>query len=244
MSLQSKSEDNTPWGCIGTVLAALIIGGITIWLQLRTEAPVPTPSPTFFPTPSSTFFPTPVPTIQDQNQDLASVTIINTLQHDVKIYVGEEYDGEINALSTEVVRLDKEPVDIKFIAEKETLSDGTPIGDDMSGTFYRVFEGERLRIDYVIDDKYYFYPILNNYSDMDCTVIVNDGHKGEKNAGIIRAGRSNVHIGYYRWYRDSNVTFYCGEQHWWWGKRNGEGSNSMNDLIVSEDASVIFTLDE
>ena len=222
MSLPSKSEDNTPWGCIGTVIAALIMGGITVWLQFRPGVSTPMP----------------------QDIDLVPVTIINSLRHDVDIYVGDEYDSEINALSAGTIKLDREPVNIKFIVEKETMSDGTPIGDDMSGTFHRVFEGETLIVDHILGDNYYFYPIINNYSDLDCTVIVNDGHPGEKNSGIARAGKTNVKIGYYRWHRDSNLTLYCGEQHWWWGIRNGEGSNSMNDLITSDDGSVTFSLNK
>ena len=104
----------------------------------------------------------------------------------------------------------------------------------MEGTFYRVFGDARLEITHKIGDSYYFYPILDNLTNSDCNVTINDGLEDEQEAGVIRLGSQNVHIGYYKWYSNSNVTLYCDEATYWYGMRNGDGDIPLNDLIASD----------
>ena len=82
-SNNSQSGDSIPWGCIGTVVAALITALVALLISMRS-----TPS-----------FPT--------------VAIHNNLRLPVHVYVGESYDRRLEPGQEATIKLDQEPVNIR-----------------------------------------------------------------------------------------------------------------------------------
>ena len=168
------------------------------------------------------------------------VAVRNKLQVSVKIYIDGVYDSEIPAQSDGKIRLDHESAKVKFVAVNLKDNRGSPIGDSYQGEFQSVIGNEKLVITNEFDGNYYFFPILTNNTDLDCSIFVNDKNLSVQFSGILKAHQSNVVIGYYKWFKNSNVTLYCGENKIiWWGEREGTG-----DLLTvfPHNAYGVFTL--
>jgi serine/threonine protein kinase len=171
------------------------------------------------------------------------VTIRNELSLPVNIYINNHFDSEIPAHSKGKVKLESETGEIKFIAINSTNNLGEPIGDLYQGEFQDVVVGDTLVITNKFDGNYYFFPILTNETDLDCSIFINDGLPSEQFAGILKTGQTNVALGYYKWFKNSNITLSCGNELIWWGEREGTGK-LLSDYFHDEFGVFQLTLNE
>ncbi len=158
----------------------------------------------------------------------SKATVENQLRVSINVYVNEVYQGQVAAQATGTFSLSSIPATVRFGVIKWKGADGTLYGDDMGGTFSGVHDGANLVVSNIIGDQFYFFPIMNNNSNLDCNAVVNEGHPTQQPAGGVNANSQNVGLGYYKWFSDSNVTVYCGGQAWWWGIRQNSGTAIAN----------------
>ena len=159
--------------------------------------------------------------------DTPYAIINNKLELPIKVYVDDIYKGIVEPLSAKTLLLDSYPVNVKWEVDRRKHDGGTSIGDEMSGIFHRVDSGVLLEVSNVVGNISYFYPILSNETDTDCSISINDGYVSEQIPGILLAHKSNVVSGYFILYSNSNITLYCGGQIWWWGIRPSQLETPM-----------------
>lgn len=203
----TQNNDNIPWGCIGTVLAALIIGTVTLIVALPSFVPL-------------------IP---------SKVTIQNELLLPISVYINSSYQGELNAQTSDSFILDHIPATVEIALVRTRKSDGSYWGENLEALFVRVESGDFIVVKNQLGDEFYFYPLLYNNSNENCTINIDDGYTTEQYVGIIEAGQQGISMGYYRLYSNSNVTLYCGDSTTWWGRRNGEG----NQIFVQPNSGLL-----
>jgi hypothetical protein len=242
--MKDKSDD-TPWGCIGAVLAAIIMSFTTLlvavpdfaaFVGFENSRSIPERSrnvePTY--TPDTIFWPTlEVPPVLSPQatqeigsfQSVPSVLVINRLFLPTAIYIDNEYEGRVEANSQTRFYLRAMPVRLRFETIRQTDNMGRPWGDIVAGTFTQVMDNSTVEITNVVDDHFYFYPILNNNTSRRCDIVIDDAVQGrQRNIGVLEPGAQRIVAGYYRWYYDSNVTLHCNQQYSYWGIREGHGT--------------------
>lgn len=207
-------------------LFVTIIGGIfvawTIQEGGRFQQSNPTSiAPIFTLTPEITLTETP---------NYPYIIIKNDLLLPVKIYADDIYKGQVASSSTKTLMIEGFPTQLSWEVEK--ISNGKNlIGDDMEGSLI-VSNGEAVVIQSTVGKSHYFFPILNNYSNQDCRVVINEGLGSiQQDPGYIKAYAQNVVFGYYFLASNSNITLYCGNQKSYWGSLpNGQG-DSITKII-------------
>jgi len=164
------------------------------------------------------------------------VIINNPLILPVKIYADNIYKGQVDSSSTKTLMVDGFPIEIKWEVVK--MSNGQDfIGDDMQG-IVKATNGETVAVQSTIGEIHYFCPIMSNYTNQDCRVVINEGLESiQQEPGTIKAYTQNVVLGYYFLASNSNVTIYCGDQKSYWGSLpNGQGDSILK--IVNPDTGV------
>lgn len=226
---------------IGTLIAAIaLIPSFGQWMyplakQEITVAPFPTERPTATRTPIPTSTPVhlyPPYSMSDENYltstpDRPFAIINNKLELPIKVYVDDIYKGIAEPLSWKTLLLDSYPVNVKWEVDRRKLNEETVMGDEMSGIFHNVETGVFLQVSNVVGNVPYFYPILSNDTDTDCTISINDGTIAEQRPGVLLAHTSNVVSGYFILYSNANVTLYCNGQPRWWGIRPNQAETPM-----------------
>jgi hypothetical protein len=171
-----------------------------------------------------------------------TITVRNNLKRPVDIYIDDVSDRKLSPETVSKIKLQAYPVRVRYVVEKQRTNTGREIGDDFGGVFNRVFPNDHIVLRNRIGDQPYFYLILNNHANVGCAVLVNHGLLSEHRSGSIGKQRQNFHVGYYRWFRNSNVTLYCDNgKTYWWGQRRGDTVIPITELIKS-DGSVTLTL--
>ncbi len=161
----------------------------------------------------------------------------NQLLRPVNIYVDEAFRGEVDSQSLRTFLIDSYPVRVRFEVVRFQMSNGTLLGDSMTGHFtYGVNTGETITVDNTIGDNLYFYPMITNQNNLTCEFAVNAGGGSENRPGAyLPAYSSRVAFGYYRLYSNSNITLYCNNgRTYWWGTEPGKPSGTS--LIPSVQA--------
>ena len=171
--------------------------------------------------------------------------IENSLNLPVQIFIDEVFKGEVTAYDEKTFTLDSYPVSVEWEIIKKTLSDNSPIGHDMGGTFNKVTPDSTFTIDNLVGGQKYFYPIISNNTDYECSLIVNKGWQSEYDPNaVISPKQSKVGAGYYELYSNSNVFFDCEEETHWWGLLPDDASVSSFSEKVKENSGIIyFTLE-
>lgn len=180
--------------------------------------------------------------------DRPAIVIENNLIQPVRIDIDGDDRGVIAEYSSKTYLLDRYPVRVRWETVKQTTTEGTPIGDDMSASWSSVNPGAKLTIDNMIgDDRYFFYVVLANETDRDCKVSINDGWEYENRPyAIIASNEEDVGFGYYRLFTNSNVTLYCDAndpgEYWFWGLRpDSEKGTSFFRTVRKGDGVKTFT---
>src|ERR1700752_603780 len=211
-------EDKTPWSCIGAVLAAIILGLVTLIVSSPTLIP-------FLQGPTATPLPTSLP-------EPPKFIIQNFLVLPAKIYIDDEYQGQIASSITKTFLLRSVPAKVRFEMIPALDSNNQPWGESIEGVFFQVDNGSTLSITNVVGDNFYFYPLLSNYTNQNCEISINDGLYSERRIGTLTAGQQNVAAGYYKLFSNSNVTLYCGEVTYHWGERSGQITTDLQDMVI------------
>lgn len=178
------------------------------------------------------------------DQSTPHITIENKLVRPVNIYFNGYYQAQINSRQTMKLSVSDFPIQVDFDVVNATTSNGTSIGDQMSGYYSSIEHSTTLTISHIIGDSFFFSPRLNNNTGWDCEISVNDGYTTEARPGILKAYTQNVVIGYYILYSDSNVTLYCdnGTTHWWGINPNLISNNGPETKLSVESESGLITL--
>jgi len=210
----------------------------------NTATPLPTATNTLQPSatniPLSTATNTQPPTISTPAGPL-TFTVKNLLVLPVTISVNNIVQGTVAANSTQTFQMQADLSTVAWDVVKKTTSDGTPLGNDMGGIWSKVNDGDELDVDNIIDQQYYFYPIITNPGSVDCYVTINKGWENEvvTNA-FVPAYTNNVGMGYYKLYNNSNVYLLCGKNYYWWGTLPDEGNPVSFYGNVTPDSGVIY----
>lgn len=205
-------------------------------------ATLPIPTPTMTLTPILTLTLTPIPTLTltpTPSLTLASpsspfrVTIENNLLYVAEIYINGQPQGKLPAETSEEFLFTAIPATVRFELVRPTYGNGYPWGEEVTGEYYQVKDGDTVMIEYHTDDAFYFYPRISNNTDSTCEISINDGHPSEKRPGAIYPGMQGVAMGYYTLYSNSNVTLYCEDNTYWWGVRGNKGNTPLPQFVQS-----------
>ena len=171
-------------------------------------------------------------------------TVNNRLLLPISISIDEGYVGDVQEQSTKVFVLESYPVKVSWSIVKVSLSNGVVLSDDMGGHFNGVSDNEIISIDNIVGEQPYFYLIVSNKTDKNCSVIINYSWASEfVTHAQVAANKSNVGFGYYKLYSNSNVTLNCEGKVYWWGKRSGEEKGApFYEKVENDTGRIYFTL--
>lgn len=205
--MQENTKTTTiPWGCLGAVISAVIMGIVTIFITVKPSSILP------------------------------SASFENKLRVPIQIYVNGTYDTEISSGYSKKIILESVPAKISIQSVNLKNSSGEPIGDSIRGSYNRVFGGENFIIRNETSDQLFFFPVLSNATNTDCKIIINEGLPSEKSPGILLARTSNIILGYYKWFSDSNIALHCEDAVFYWGMYYGAGESisKFTDHLTGE----------
>jgi hypothetical protein len=101
---------------------------------------------------------------------------------------------------------------ISYDSNTELTSTGESIGESISGKIEDVIAGQAIDITSASGVQRYFYPLIANELEENCSFIINQGTAAQyKPDAYIPAHSEKVGLGYYRLYDDSNIVFHCGK---------------------------------
>jgi hypothetical protein len=107
---------------------------------------------------------------------------------------------------------------------------GAPIGEELknygagdSGDngVVELEKGETYELDNAIGSTIYFYPIIENSTNEQCKIIINDGLTIREEIGYSSPQTTANKTGYYKYASNSNVTLECPSNTYFRGQRNG-----------------------
>lgn len=240
---------------LGGILAILLSAGV-IGPRLEPTALAPsaitqvaTPLPTSQPSPAAGGMAS-RSEVQSGGAPLASEPALPTFQIENKLLLPIDVQidglakGQVAAQRSKTFLLNAFPAVVDWEMIRQTTSEGRPIGDEMGGVFDAVVGGDVLVVDNVIVGQAYFYPVVSNQSNSDCEVIVNRDWENETVLeAVVPANASEVELGYYKLFTNSNLTLDCPESIYWWGMRPGEGEDqSFYDEVGVGTGVITFTL--
>lgn len=142
----------------------------------------------------------------------AKVTIVvnNQLVGPIQVFANATYLGNVNAQSTAQAQVQPNgAISVSWQLVKPTTNTGVPIGEDMGGTFQPVVNPSstlNYTVNNVIGAQYYFAPLVSNFGGSRLLMAVNFGLAAETRCNcVVVPGQTDVYIGYYRLYSNSNV---------------------------------------
>lgn len=230
--MSNEKSDQTPYGCIGAVVAALIAAAALIFVSLPDLT-------AFFQQPTAT------PMLASRSSDLLSATVHNYLYRPIEVYVNGSYRGQVAEQSNEPFYFQGEPAQINF-AVVRMLNDqtGRAYGLEISGTFFQVLDGQDLYVDNTVGDHNYFYPVVSNRTDDSCEIVINEGTFMEDHIGYAPAHMDNIISGYYELTFSSTVVLYCGDERVksYWGRMPNTSGDPLNNIVDPTSGYVALVL--
>ena len=152
-----------------------------------------------------------------------SIRIVNDIENSASIFINDRYYGIIDAHTSAFFYPDELPAKVSYTVVKSTMTNGRYIGDEMKGSWASVTRWETLHIDSTIDEDSYFYLIVTNKLNTDCSVILNEGMNSENSPGAVVESSKSVELGYYKLFKNSNVVLSCDDGTiYWWGERDNQ----------------------
>ena len=144
---------------------------------------------------------------------LVTIVVTNQLVRPVNVDVNGTVIGSVPAGQTAQQSMPAEPfMQVGWTVVPFTRTDGQPIGDIMSGVYPGVanpFGTLNYTANYQIGTQYFFAPAVNNTSGADLIIGVNMGLQSENRCVcVVPASGSNITLGYYRLFSNSNVRGY------------------------------------
>lgn len=167
-------------------------------------------------------------------------TMNNYLILPISVYIDGNYVGNIENSSSKVFVLDSYPVRISWKIVKKTTSTGQLLGDDMENSFI-VTNNQTINVTNIIGSQQYFYPIINNKTNKNCSVIINDTwiNRYDTNSSAL-ANTDNVGFGYYKFFINSNVSMNCEGILSWWGLRADYTNGTSFSTMVNKDTGITY----
>ena len=136
-----------------------------------------------------------------QTVENATAVVRNLLLYPISIEVNGTSVGDVEAGSSREFSVGKaSDLKVDWTLVRATLSDGTPIGKLMSGSFDVTNPSQRVSfdVDHVVGSTVYFVPSVTNNSNADFLMVVNWGLESEDRCNcVVRAGRKDVILGYH-----------------------------------------------
>lgn len=164
--------------------------------------------------------------------ELSSINVRNDLALGVYVYTDDAFRGLIEPGTSMSIEVTSPTTNVSYEVLRPTAADGTPFGTEISATYKDVPIGSNLSITNVIGVQHFFYPVVVNTMDVDCTATINEGLPSEyKFSWIIPARSGRLGLGYYELSNWSNVTLRCGSWTEWYGILNGNGEPLMPIIV-------------
>lgn len=120
--------------------------------------------------------------------------------------------GTVPALETRQAVVEGATIEVSWELVQPVVGDSA-IGDAMNGRFDAVRAAPRLtfEVDNIVGDDWYFAPVITNKRSEDMLMGVNMGLAAENRCPCtVPAGGSNIGLGYYHFFSNSNVRGYRG----------------------------------
>lgn len=141
----------------------------------------------------------------------ATLVITNQLLYAINISVNGAVVGSVPAQSTRQTTSTAANIVLSWELVRPTVG-GRPIGDPMAGSFTSV-AGSTGTVNYTVDNlvggQWYFAPAITNSGSQNWLMGVNMGLTSENRCNcVVNAGSSNVGLGYYKLFSNSNVRAY------------------------------------
>lgn len=172
-----------------------------------------------------------------------AIRMVNHLENPVSIYIDGSYRGRLDADASKFFYVEEFPVEVSFTTIRSTTTAGNSIGDYMTGSWSAVERWESIQIEATIASKMFFYPVVTNELETDCTVTVNEGYKAENSPGAVIGRSKTVQFGYYQLFKNSNILFICKDgKNYWWGDRVGQNSEGTPLYQMLEGRSGILRI--
>jgi|SRR5665213_2289055 len=171
----------------------------------------------------------------------ATATIKNDLINPVEVSINSVDVGQVAASSSQTFPLSSsQTATISFTVIKITTNQGAPVGDDMAGywTWQNPSGNQTFQVTNIIGGQWYFCPILSNETSFGMLMAVNYGLQAQNlTNAVVPANSSNVRLGYFHYYTNSNV------QYWYDGSNYTGNSRVWNSLPTPVAQTGVVSLD-
>jgi hypothetical protein len=164
-----------------------------------------------------------------------AITVQNKLMLPIIVTINRSYRNIIHSGETKRSTLlsDQEfPAQVQWKIQRNKNNKGEPIGEELGDELKLVDKGARITVDNQIKLIAYFYPVVWNNTDQQCTIVVNDGLSIEHVIGVTNPHRLTNVSGYFQFASNSNLTVQCPDKIYWHGERTGKKGNEKIDLQV------------
>lgn len=205
------------------------------------------PQPTVAPTATSTV---PPPTASPPTVVVTVVqpyfTIQNKLRRAIEVSADDVYLGNVAPNREKSFFVTGFPVEVSTRVQRAQNADGQPIGEALSAVFNDLVNvGDTQVVVNKVGDQEYFWPIITNTLDVDCTLVINEGYDDQVDTGVVVPAHAEQQaVGYFKLYDDANVTLKCGDDTYWWGLRPSKTEGTSFSADVEADSGAIeFTVE-
>jgi len=147
------------------------------------------------------------------------------------VWIDGKSQGMLEPLASKTFSHSSKPARIRWVALPQANQAGEPIGQAIEDEIPRVEGCATVEVTNKIKDQFFFAPLLTNNTGSPCDVSIDDGYTGEKRPGILEPGASNVFLGYFPLYKNSNVKLYCGDKVFFWGLPADAPPGAENPLL-------------
>ena len=142
--------------------------------------------------------------------EATTVVVTNQLATAINVYVNSSLIGSVPAGETAGQDIGEvSTLEVSWSVVKTETSDGTSIGDDMSGGFDVVSSPSgtiRYTVDHIVGNQWYFFPLITNQTNVGLLMAVNWGLQAENRCNcVVPPNSERVGIGYYRLFTNTRV---------------------------------------
>jgi len=179
--------------------------------------------------------------------EATTVVVTNQLATAINVYVNSSLIGSVPAGETAGQDIGEvSTLEVSWSVVKTETSDGTSIGDDMSGGFDVVSSPSgtiRYTVDHIVGNQWYFFPLITNQTNVGLLMAVNWELQAENRCNcVVPPNSERVGIGYYRLFTNTRVVAFRSSTNYSGGFIYWDFNTHFNESSIDEGTGAVRLL--
>ena len=181
--------------------------------------------------------------------DPFTITIHNQLKQPVTIVIDGKDEADLPAERIKTYRISSFPVEVAWTVINVQTTTGNVLGDYMGGRFPVADNSEPIIIDNIVKANTYFYPVVTNNTNKNCSLIIDYALVTAKSGNAIVKPHTTSPLGYYQLHDRSNIFFTCDDKTYYWSYKPSPvltrtGDERLKEEIISSSGFLQLVINE